>query len=325
MAKQRDVVLLLTHRADYYTIDRVADALSRRGAHPVRVDTDQYPRELPMTWRLGQTGIGLLVEPGETSLVGEEVRAVWTRRIRPARSGNSVDLRFRDLCISESRAAFRGMLDALGSARWVNDLSRALEAEVKPRQLDVARRNGLRVPDTIVTNDRRQAETFYHEHGGAVVAKLMTSAPSKLSSSHVPVPTTEVCESDLVRLDGLLHSPVLFQERVVKAQELRVVFVAEKVFVGSLNASESRAGQTDWRLANTSECAWERDGIPGEAVAGIHGLMDALGLVFGVVDMIRTPQGEHIFLEVNPAGEWGMFERDLGYPVSEAIADALLV
>ncbi|NEO45670.1 MAG: MvdC family ATP-grasp ribosomal peptide maturase, partial [Moorea sp. SIO4A3] len=39
---------------------------------------------------------------------------------------------------------------------------------------------------------------------------------------------------------------------------------------------------------------------------------------------IVTPDGEYVFLEVNPTGEWGMLERDLGYPISDAIADALL-
>ena len=50
----------------------------------------------------------------------------------------------------------------------------------------------------------------------------------------------------------------------------------------------------------------------------------ALGLVFGAVDLIRTPDGEHVFLEVNPAGEWGMLERDLGLPIADALAEALL-
>ena len=51
--------------------------------------------------------------------------------------------------------------------------------------------------------------------------------------------------------------------------------------------------------------------------------MSDLGLVFGAVDLICTPAGEHVFLEVNPSGEWGMLERDLGLPISEAIAEAL--
>ncbi|HYP53826.1 MAG TPA: hypothetical protein VEQ42_09825 [Pyrinomonadaceae bacterium] len=52
--------------------------------------------------------------------------------------------------------------------------------------------------------------------------------------------------------------------------------------------------------------------------------MSRLGLAFGAIDLIRTPSGEHVFLEVNASGEWGMLERDLNLPVSEALADVLL-
>ena len=33
---------------------------------------------------------------------------------------------------------------------------------------------------------------------------------------------------------------------------------------------------------------------------------------------------EPVFLEVNPAGEWGWLERDLGYPIGDALAEALV-
>ena len=33
---------------------------------------------------------------------------------------------------------------------------------------------------------------------------------------------------------------------------------------------------------------------------------------------------EYIFLEVNPQGEWGMIQRDLGYPIGETIAEKLV-
>ena len=52
--------------------------------------------------------------------------------------------------------------------------------------------------------------------------------------------------------------------------------------------------------------------------------MSELGLVFGAVDLIRTPAGEHVFLEVNPVGEFFWLERYAGLPVSDALADILL-
>nr|MCF4968340.1 MvdC family ATP-grasp ribosomal peptide maturase [Nostoc sp. CMAA1605] len=52
--------------------------------------------------------------------------------------------------------------------------------------------------------------------------------------------------------------------------------------------------------------------------------MGRLELRFGAFDFIVTPDGEHIFLEVNPNGEWGMLERDLDYPIADAIAETLV-
>ena len=52
--------------------------------------------------------------------------------------------------------------------------------------------------------------------------------------------------------------------------------------------------------------------------------MKCFGLSFGAVDMIRQPNGTYVFLEVNPSGEWGMLEKELGYPIAATIAKSLL-
>jgi glutathione synthase/RimK-type ligase-like ATP-grasp enzyme len=64
--------------------------------------------------------------------------------------------------------------------------------------------------------------------------------------------------------------------------------------------------------------------LPKEIAQPLTLLMNKLGLSYGAVDLIRTPAGDHVFLEVNSGGEWGMLERDLEYPISDALARALL-
>jgi glutathione synthase/RimK-type ligase-like ATP-grasp enzyme len=117
---------------------------------------------------------------------------------------------------------------------------------------------------------------------------------------------------------------MVFQELIPKAYELRVAYVAGEVFSGALYASGTSRGQTDWRRAAPEECRWQKAQLPNEVASSLQTLMSELGLVFGAVDLICTPSGEHVFLEVNPGGEWGMLERDLELPISEAIAEALL-
>ena len=117
---------------------------------------------------------------------------------------------------------------------------------------------------------------------------------------------------------------MVFQELIPKACELRVAYVAGEAFAGALDATGTSRGQTDWRRATPEDCSWQKYLLPAGVARSLQILMSELGLVFGAIDLICTPSGEHVFLEVNPSGEWGMLERDLGLPISEAIASALL-
>jgi MvdC family ATP-grasp ribosomal peptide maturase len=320
----RDVVLLLTHSGDFYTIDLVAQALARRGVRPIRFNTDLFPSQVKLSARAGDQRAALLfIETGEETSV-EEVRAVWARKLWSPRMSDDLDERYRAMCVSESVAALEGFLDALHNVLWVNDLDRQRNAENKQRQLRLAARAGLRVPRTLVTNDAAAARQFFAETEGETVAKLLRPLAISMNADTPFVYTNRVREEDLAGAEALRHSPMVFQELIPKAYELRVACVAGEAFAGALDATGTSRGHTDWRRAAPEECRWQKVQLPQEVTSSLQILMSELGLVFGAVDLICTPAGEHVFLEVNPGGEWGMLERDLGLPISEAIAAALL-
>jgi MvdC family ATP-grasp ribosomal peptide maturase len=321
---ERDTVLLLTHSGDYYTVDHVADALARRGVKTFRFDTDRFPREVRLAARLEADGFHHTVEDGAAMCRADAVRAVWARKIWPPELAENLDPKFRGMCVRECVAALQGFLDGLHGARWINERQHEYEAENKLLQLRLASEVGLRIPRTLLTNDAGQARDFFRQNDGALVAKLLTPLTVSMDAASAFVYTNEVNEIDLEDMSGLRHSPMIFQERIPKALELRIAYVAGKCFVGALDASRSAGGQVDWRRATPVECQWQQASIPSELQTQLTTLMRKLQLVYGAIDIIRTPAGEHVFLEVNPGGEWGMLERDLNLPISEAIADALL-
>jgi glutathione synthase/RimK-type ligase-like ATP-grasp enzyme len=235
-----------------------------------------------------------------------------------------LDRQFHDMCVRESVAALDGFLDYFHAARWINDLRRDREAENKLRQLRVATKVGLIIPRTLTTNDPEQARAFFKELGGNMVAKLLRPLSISMGEAPVFVYTNDVREQDLADAEMLRHSPMVFQERIPKAIELRIAYVDGNCFAGAIDASRSLKGQTDWRLSSPEECPWLAAEVPEDIQARLRALMRKLGLSYGAIDMIKTPDQEHVFLEVNPGGEWGMLERDLGLPISEALADALL-
>lgn len=320
----RDAVLLLTHSADFYTVELVEEALKRRGARPFRLNTDRFPTSVKLSARLGNDRAAHVIEDAGARLSAEEVRAVWVRRLRAPRMDADLDERFREMCVRESAAAFKGFLDALCDARWVNDLRHERASENKQRQLRVAAAAGLRIPRTLVTNDPDASRQFFEETAGEMVAKLLRPLTVGMDADSDFVYTSRVSAEDLAAAETLRHSPMVFQELIPKARELRVAWVDGVAFTGALDASGTSRGQTDWRRAAPEECRWERGELPAQVSNGLRALMSELGLVFGAIDLICTPAGEHVFLEVNPAGEWGMLERDLNLPIANAIAGALI-
>ena len=56
----------------------------------------------------------------------------------------------------------------------------------------------------------------------------------------------------------------------------------------------------------------------------VHALMRRMGLCFGSLDFIVTPEGEHVFLEVNPVGQFGWIAEQTGLPIYERLADLLI-
>src|SRR6185503_10448995 len=308
----RDAVLLLTHSGDFYTVDLVAHALEDMGVRPIRFNTDLFPSLVKLSARAGDERTAhLFLETGE-QISAEEVRAVWARKLWSPRMANDLDERYRSMCISESVAALDGFLDALHSACWVNDLNRERDAENKQRQLRLAARAGLRVPRTLVTNDPVAARQFFAETEGQTVAKLLRPLNVSMNADKAFVYTNRVREEDLAGAETLRHCPMVFQELIPKAYELRVAWVAGETFTGALEATSTSRGHTDWRRAAPAECRWQKAQVPTVVAGSLKALMSELGLVFGAVDLICTPSGEHVFLEVNPSGEWGMLERDLG-------------
>ncbi|MDT4953592.1 MAG: hypothetical protein QOJ02_1730 [Acidobacteriota bacterium] len=320
----RDAVLLLTHSADFYTIDLVAEALARRGARPFRLNTDCFPTSVKLSARAGCDRASQIITDAGAQISTEEIRAVWARKLWTPKMDADLDERFREMCVRESVAALEGFLDALHDARWVNDIQRERAAENKQRQLRIAAQAGLRIPRTLVTNDPAEARQFFAETEGRMVAKLLRPLTVSMNAPPLFVYTSQVHEEDLDNAETLRHSPMVFQEMIPKARELRVAWVAGEAFTGALDASGTSRGQTDWRLATPEECQWQIAELPVEVSRGLQALMSKLGLVFGAIDLIRTPAGEHVFLEVNPGGEWGMLQRDLGLPIAESIARALL-
>lgn len=317
--------LIITRTNDNASVDTVARALEHRGAKPFRLDTDRFPTEVRVSIRVANDAVrGTISDRGDTLDVSE-LAGAWHRRLEiGGKLPKTMDKRLRMPSIEESRRVLLGMFASL-PCFTIDPAARLRHAEHKELQLEVARQVGLDVPRTLVTNDPDSVRAFWDECSGAVVAKMMTGFAVLEEGREMVVFTNPLAEADLAALDQLVLCPMTFQERLEKALELRVTIVGERVFAASVDSSRFEKSKTDWRREGLALIAdWKPYALPADVERHLLALMDAFGLNYGAIDVIVTPEGRHVFLEVNPAGEFFWLDRDGGMPISEAIADVML-
>ncbi|BCJ32535.1 ATP-grasp ribosomal peptide maturase [Actinocatenispora thailandica] len=312
-------VLVLTQWFDP-TADMVVEELNRRGVSVFRCDPGDLPQHLTFAAELGEGWAGSLRLDTGRALDLAEVGCAYYRR--PTGFGYPTGLTEAD-----QRWASRESLRGLGGVLqlipcWLNHPAVIGRAEYKPIQLDAAHRVGLELPRTLITNDAERAATFAAELGGQVVYKSLSSSIVHGTDGEAPriLYSTPVSVGQLGRA-GIRLATHLFQELVPKACELRVTYVDGHLFVARIDAG-SDAGRTDWR-ADYQNLTYSVAELPPPVADAIGRLMDDLGLRFGALDLVVTPDGRHVFLEVNPNGQWGWIEDATGLPIAAAIADAL--
>ena len=319
-------IFIITHSDDNECVARVTEAIARRGGHTIRFDTDRYPTDVRLSACYGGSGderLTLTNDDGEFDL--REVTAVWHRRLSfGAHLPAELDKQLRHASLGEASAAAHGMLASLKAFR-VDHLHHIRHAENKQLQLQVARELGLDTPRTLTTNDPTAARAFAKNCEGGIVTKMLSSFAIYDEGKELVVFTNPVKPEDLSDLSGLSLCPVTFQELLPKSLEIRVTVVGQRVMSAAVNSQVSARATHDWRRDGLRMVHnWEPYKLPLEFEEKILRVMDYFSLNYGAIDVILTPDGRHVFLELNPSGEFFWLERTPGLPVSDAIADLLL-
>jgi glutathione synthase/RimK-type ligase-like ATP-grasp enzyme len=227
----------------------------------------------------------------------------------------------RQFAQEEEKAFLDGLLACL-DGRWLSRPEAIREAGHKLRQLRVAQGLGFSVPPTLVSQSPDEIRAFRASIGRPLAAKLIAKGPPRAPrpEEQYVVLTQRLEDAALADSAALSACATLYQAYVDKAFELRVTVVGEAVFACRIDSQASERTRIDWRnydLDNTPHTAFALD--PATERRCLE-LVRYFGLSFGAIDLIVTPEGEVVFLEINPNGQWGWIEELTGMPIAEAHA-----
>jgi glutathione synthase/RimK-type ligase-like ATP-grasp enzyme len=321
-------VLILTQPIDM-TADRVIKRMYDRGVSVVRFDTGWFPRDATVVTRYSNSSadipIMIKLESGR-SIELDKVTSIWSRRPTRFTMHEDLDSDASKFASAETTQAMGGIFRIPG-CQWVNHPDKDLVASYKPYQLALAARIGLKIPDTLITTDRSAAKMFIEAHArhGAIYKTLSTpNVRSELYKSSV-IFTSRISDADLEFIDTVRYAPCLIQEYVQKSFEVRLTIINRKAFAVALNVQESYpSGTTDWRAVQQEGIEYSVHQLPEKIESLCLELLDQLGLVFGAIDLIVTPEQEYIFVEVNPSGQWAWLESAVGLPMTDTLIDCLI-
>jgi biotin carboxylase len=318
------MILILTEAFDPHA-DAVIARLRRRGVEVARFNPADFPAHASVSVAFSADGLdALTLQTDSAALDLAGLTAVWWRRPQtPLPDETESDAATRGYVSEECRAVLNDLWHAL-PCRFVPAPPAVLRrAELKAAQLVVAGKLGFELPPTLVTTSPRDFLAFYREHGGNVISKLPSGTLYR-QQSEVARYTQVVATREVGFAQSLRRCPVIFQAYVPKRLEVRVTVVGSALFPAEIHSQHTHRTRHDWRRYDHRATPYLPHELPHDVAERCLRLVAELGLCYGAIDLVLTPDGRYVFLEINPNGQYLWIEHATGMPISDAVCDLLL-
>jgi len=308
------MILIITIRDDLHALS-VQRVLAERGYSTCHVfECDRISAEHFVQWTVTpERELGILRKSDGTEINVAEVDLIWWRRIYANQDLDEGvdDSKQLSLINNDCRGALNGILSACFNGKWVSDPQATERACDKIYQLSVARQTGFRIPETLITQSIEEVTTFCQRLDGRVIVKPVVGvAGPLLFTQYIGDPS---------RLDPRSYRvcPAVYQEYIPGTRHIRLNCFGDRSYAASIETSE-----LDWRPnLNVPITSWP---VPNSLHTQVRTVLDRLGLEMGIVDIKETPEGEFVWLEVNPQGQFLFLQPLADMPLDEHFADYLL-
>ena len=313
-------ILIITNDHDEHA-DAVIRELNARDVSVFRFHPEEFPDACSLSLDVQDGRVRGEIRSGSDAVALEDICAAWYRRARNLFEGRRLSLTSEKLdnyVRAQSTATLAALCECLDTL-WVGHPHKLRRAEVKALQLLKASEAGLKTPHTLISNDPAQVRMFVDALGEeeCAIKPLVAVGVTDAQGYRLPLTTTLPPGHSL---DSVAAAPTIFQPYVEKAFELRCVVIGERIFAAKIHSQATDATRLDWRAGEPEH---EIFALPEQVKAAIRRLMASFGLNFASLDMIVTPDGDFVFLELNPNGQWLWLELELGLPLVASMADLL--
>jgi hypothetical protein len=306
-------VLIVTVEDDLHALS-VQAVLRNRGTECSILESDRLS---------GHESLSLLISPEGTAsakiqnsegktLSLSTIGVIWWRRPKALQQVDATSLSSAQLGLinNDCSSALVGLLEGCFQGKWISSPKATEFASNKLNQLLAVHKCDIRIPDTLITQDPAELAAFYKRHGGRIILKPVAGTPGPLLF------TQFVRQEHLDSHDSIRSCPTMYQEFVPGTRHIRLNCFGTRSFAGLIETES-----LDWRPNLTVPVSkWP---VPDSLHRKVRRALDLLGLEMGIVDLKEKPDGELVWLEVNPQGQFLFLEGLTCEPLREHFADFL--
>lgn len=314
------MILILTNSQDA-TANYLLPILDNEGLNSLRLDTDTMLSETFVSFK---DGIIELNVDGH-SCCPNQISHLWYRRPERLKLKEAIDSPESSFAVNEWSEALEGFLAHIPRSRWVNHPAANVGASNKIEQLLTAKELGFSIPATLLTQDASTARDFAKQYRGMVIAKPLSNGYIERESGDDSLIYTNIVKAeDLKANDSEFEScPTLFQQFVSKECDVRITVIDDLIHAVELRASGDDGQQRcDIRRNNMIDVAYSEVELPSNVILLIRRLMNHYGLRFAAIDMAIDSDGNWIFFETNPNGQWAWMDISGGLNIAQSFVKA---
>ncbi len=319
------MLLVVTNKSDL-ACDFLILRLKERNIPFLRLNTEDYGESFQVDISLAGSEASYEISFDDGRVVADaDIGGVYFRQPLAPNVSSDVAEADRAFVQRESKEILRSLWRLIDQRRWLNHPKDLWLASNKVEQLSIAQELGFDIPPTHVSSSESAVRSFIENHEGPFVCKAVKHGFLREESSVRVATTQRVGPEFLGRFEDYASVPMIFQEEIRKAFDVRVTVVGNSVFATAIYSQEHPQTSVDWRVWDTLDFDLRHEAIklPKYLEALCRQITGHFNLKYSAIDLVKADKGEYFFLELNPNGQWAWIEQKVGYSIRDALIDCL--
>jgi hypothetical protein len=188
----------------------------------------------------------------------------------------------------------------------------------------LAKKRGIKMPETIICNNKTDLLSFYEQHQNGIIMKPIRHSGYFIKGEKTfSIYTNSVKKSFIETLPDYFTA-TLFQQKVDSKMEIRVFYIDGSFYATAIIITEVNK-ETDVKLSfGTDNINWIPYELPQNYKLHLTQFFEDLHLNTCSFDVILTHNDEYVLLDINPVGQYTAPSNKCNYKIEQKIANWLV-